>query len=157
MIEIDKRKKSKVKIELDKLAISSNGRITKKDIVAQAQKKGTALHDDFEKHGLFDAKKTMRFAQLIYAGMLLRQYKVWVQTKEDTEPIKTRAFVSLTDDMGKDNNNERGYRSLVSVMSDKEQRESLLNDAKKELNTFKNKYITLTELAPVFEAIGKVT
>lgn len=151
MYEIDKRKKSKMHSEIDAIIKKNDGAINRELVIKEAHKKGTALHEDFEKRGLFDATKAMKFAQLTYAGMILRQYKVWVSV-EDKEPVNVRALVSLTTDR----KHEGGYRPIVNVMSDTEKRETLLEDARRDLATFKKKYAVLSELAPVFAAIDQV-
>jgi len=46
---------------------------------------------------------------------------------------------------------------IERVLKTKDMRESLIAMAKKELANFKNKYKVLEELAPIFEAIEKIT
>ena len=151
MYEIDKRKKSKVNLEIDAIIKRNDGKITQDLIVKEANKKNTALHENFEKRGLFDSQKAMKFAQLTYARILMRQYSVWVSV-ENREPVKVRALVSLT----ADRKGEGGYRPIVNVMSENAMRRELLEDAKRELDAFKRKYAILSELAPVFEAIDQI-
>jgi hypothetical protein len=151
MVQIDKRKKSKLHQEIDAIALTNDGSITPEMIVEHAQIEGTALNEDFKKRDLFNPQKAMRYAHLIYARAILTQYKVWVSV-EDKDPVRVRAMVSLTTDRG-----ENGYRQLVNVLSDDEMRETLMSDAKKEMAWFKKKYAILTELAPVFTAIEAVS
>lgn len=148
MLEVDKRKKKDVNKEIDAIIKSNGGMINKSLLVEQAQVEGSALHEDFKKRGLFDSDKAMRFAQMTYAGILITQYKVWVNV-EDRDPVKVRALVSLTPERKK----EGCYRPIITVMHDDDMRKTLLEDAKKELSAFKNKYAVLSELAPVFSAI----
>lgn len=152
MYELDKRKKSKLCKELDLISKKNKGVISKPIIVEEAQIKGSYLNNLFKDKGLFDAKKTMEYAQMTFAGMILRSYQVWV-TVEDGEPIKTRGFVSLSTDRKKGTGI---YRPIVNIMKNDKHREIMLNDAIKELNAFKHKYATLTELAPIFEAIDSI-
>jgi len=145
-MEIDKRKKSKVHQELDIIIARNGGTITKENIVEEAMKPETALHKAAEKQGLFDPDKAQRFALLTWATTVLHSYHVYV-TVEQRE-IKTRAIVSLYTDRGKN-----GYRNVLAVLGDGDQRAQLLETAKRELAAFRKKYAVLTELAPIFEAI----
>lgn len=151
MIQIDKRKKSKLHQEIDDIALANEGAVTPEMIADKALIPGTALHDDFKKHDLFNSDKAMRYAHLTYARVILTQYKVWVSV-EDKDPVKVRAMVSLTTDRG-----HCGYRSLMSVMANTGQRDTLLSDAKKEMASFRRKYSILAELAPVFNAMEAVS
>ena len=63
-----------------------------------------------------------------------------------------RVFVSLTSDQQADGG---GYRRLVSVMSNKDQREQLLEDAHADMERFRQKYRHLSELAEVIAAMTK--
>ena len=151
MYELDKRRKSRLNQEIDALIKKNDGMVTKDMIVKEAQKKNTALHEHFEKKGLFEPAKAMRFAQLTYAGIIINQYKVWVSV-EEKEPVKIRALVSLTTDR----KGSGAYRPIVSVFSDEEKRMQMLDDAKREMTAFRKKYSILSELAPVFEAMAKI-
>ena len=54
-----------------------------------------------------------------------------------------------------DRSGRGGYRSLVAVLSDEDMRTQLLRDAMEDMETFQQKYQHLTELAEVFEAMGR--
>jgi len=151
-ITVDEGKKTRINQEIDTLIELNGGTVNQELIVREAHIEGTALNEDFKKRGLFDAEKTMRYAQLTYARILLANYKVWVEV-ENKEPVQIRALVSLTTDRGK---KEGGYRPIINVMNDAGLREQMLVDAKKDLAYFKKKYAVLSELAPVFEAIEEV-
>ena len=146
-MEIDKRKKSPIHKALDKLIEANGGSVTKKDIVAEALKPGTAFNKEAEKSGLLDLKKAQLFALTTWAGGILQSYRVYVTIAENRDPVRVRGIVSLLSDRGKS-----GYRSLVTVMSDDGKRAELLETAKRELAAFRKKYAILEELAPVFQA-----
>jgi hypothetical protein len=152
MVEVDKRKKSKIHYEIDAIIKKNKGVITQELIVKEAQKNGTAIHEDFKKRGLFDPQKAMQYAQLTYARVLLMHYKVWVSV-DQKEPVKVRALVNLRDERS---SKQGGYRPIISVMSDMERRKKLLSDALADMAAFRTKYQILTELEPVFEAMEKV-
>ena len=71
MVQIDKRKKSKLHREIDALALANDGSVTPEMIVEQAHIEGTAIHEDFKKHDLFNADKAIRYAHITYARMML--------------------------------------------------------------------------------------
>jgi hypothetical protein len=91
-------------------------------------------------------------------GQAAHQYRLWearklISVHVEMLPGSTEAspvFVSLRDDR-----QEGGYRTMVSVMSDSDLREQLLADALAEMEAFSAKYRRLHELADVFAAIGK--
>ena len=148
-VAINKRKKSAVSKEIDEI-VARDGSVSRKALVKEAQKKGTALHSTFEHAGMFDPKKATLFAQMTFAGYVLRRYQVSV-TVDNQEPVTVRALVSLGTDRGKN-----GYRSTIDVLGDEDQRLELLEGAKRELGAFEHKYAMLSELAPVFEAIKEI-
>jgi hypothetical protein len=118
------------------------GHITPDMLVKEATKKRSPLHGCFT----WDDKKAGVLRRLDEARYLLRMITVEVETEDD--PIVTRAFVSVTE--------ESIYTTIESALADDDMRESLLNQAKKELRSFKFKYSQLKELAVVFSAIENV-
>ncbi len=103
----------------------------------------SALHGEFEWDDT-EAAKAYRIAQ---ANQIIR---VCVRVLPSTGSLeRQRVFVSLPSDRNKGG----GYRSLVRVMSDDDQRAELLASARKELREFERKYHILQELAGVFSAI----
>ena len=131
--------------EMEAIAVRHNGLLRPADIVAFAKNKHTALHKKF----------TWDDSEAAY------QYRLWqareliaVAVVELPQTGKTyRAFVSMPDDRGEEGG---GYRTLVSIMSDKEQRARLLAHALAEFDRWKDKYESLNELADVFEARKRV-
>ena len=150
-ISVEKKNKNAVFSELDRL-VGEYGCLTRDVIVEQAKVDGSIINTAAIEHGLLDPDKAVDFALKTWAGILLRSYKVWV-TVEDKDPVKIRAMVSLTTDRRK----EGGYRHISAVMSDEVQRTTMLDDAKGELGSFRKKYSILSELAPVFAEIDKIT
>jgi hypothetical protein len=118
------------------------GFVTPEMLVKKAKAKSSPLHGCFT----WDDKKAGELRRLDEARFLLRMVTVEIET--DDEPVTTRAFVSVSDDPV--------YTTIASAMSDSDMRESLLNQAKKELRSFKSKYAQLKELAVVFTAIDKM-
>lgn len=112
-------------------------------VVRYAKNKETALHSRFEWNNTAAAEKY----RLIQAERVIRARVTIIEN--GNKSVATRAFVSLPSDR----NGKHGYRSVVSVLSDKYLRAELLESAMAELQAFQRKYKTLTELEPLFSAI----
>ncbi|MGE5562892.1 MAG: hypothetical protein ACM3ZV_06220, partial [Bacillota bacterium] len=89
------------------------------------------------------------------------QYRLWqareiIRVRVTMEPrinAETRAYVSLYSDRKQPGG---GYRAIADVLSDEERREELLQQALRDMEAFKHKYIQLKRLAPVFAAMDRV-
>jgi len=130
--------------ELDALRKKHGGMLSPAVIVKFAAKPTTALHSRFT----WDDSAAAHQYRLWQARQVLR-VSVFVPEGSKT-PV--RAYVSLRDDR----NEEGGYRATVDVLSDAALREKMLDEALEELQVFERKYRLLSELAPVFEAAGKL-
>ena len=119
-----------------------HGPVTPAMLVKEAKKKSSPIHECFT----WDDKEAGMLRRLDEARYLLRMITVEVETAD--EPIVTRAFVSVTDDTA--------YTTIKAAMDDDDMRESLLDQARKDLKSFKSKYSQLKELAVIFEAIDSV-
>jgi hypothetical protein len=129
--------------ELRRIAKSHGGVLNPHDVVEFARNEKTALHSKFT----WDDAKAGHEYRLWQARQVIR---VNVEVLEGSkEPVKV--FVSLRSDRG-----VNGYRPLVSVMSNDEQRAELLQQAKDEADAWRVKYRRLIELVPVFEAMDRV-
>lgn len=139
-------KKSVVE-ELTRIANRNNGLLRPADVVEEARDKSSPLHSRFT----WDDTKAASEYRLWQARELIRVSVEYLPHKDGQREIK--AFVSLITDREKE---AGGYRRLISVLSDKEYREQLLNDALAEMNIFRLKYRELKELAEVFEAMNGI-
>lgn len=128
-----------IKAELDKLTIG--GVLKPEDVVAFARDKQTALHSCFT----WDDTEAAHQYRLVQARQIIRVFVV----VEPGAPRNVRAFVSLTPDRKKEGG---GYRPLVSVMSDGELYQQLLQDALRELSAMQQRYRRIKELEKVFLA-----
>lgn len=117
-----------------------DGVITAEAVVDFAKDPNTALHNKFT----WDDKHASEQWRLWEARQLISTVKVIVEV--DQKEFVTRAFVHY--DKG-----ERGYVSIAKVLSDEEKKAKMLATAMNELDTFRNKYSTLNELATVLKAI----
>ena len=106
---------------------------------------GSDLHKCFtwddtvaaEKYRLYEARQ-------IVSALVVRY------SKEETgrkEPIQVRVLHRAS------TNRSAGYKPLEVIVKDKDLYKGLLEEAKAELRTFRNKYSTLSELKQIFELI----
>jgi hypothetical protein len=117
-------------------------------VVAHAKPEASPIHRVFE----WDDEVAAEEYRLIQARALCRSVVVEVQSDEAAEPVRVRAFVSVTGD-----DNSRSYQAIQEVMQDDGMREELLATAWKELSAWRRKYQVLTELSTVFNAIDQTT
>lgn len=123
--------------------LESQGKLTPHEVVEASRPDDAPLHSAFEWDDEIAAEK-YRETQASY---IIRS--VEVVPEGSSKP--TRAFVSLVI-----NENEREYHEINKVLRIRSERELLLEEAKRELMAFKNKYAVLEELADVFTVIDKV-
>lgn len=124
------------------------GKLLRRKIVEKAKDPKTALHQYF----IWDEADAAERYWLETAGAIIRAYKVWVTVSGSDKPTQIRAFVSLSSDRA----DGGGYRSVAAVLEDESMRETMLQDAIRDLKVFQRKYELLTELESVFQEIEKV-
>lgn len=132
--------------ELKRIEKANNGVLRPHDVVAFARNKKTALHSQFE----WDNRKAGDEYRLWQARQVIISVKIMPHPDAG---IVTRAYVSMKDDRAAPRG---GYRSVVTILGDKERRAQLLEEAMDELEHFKQKYKALKELAPIFAAMRSV-
>lgn len=132
--------------ELKRIAAAHNGKLMPADVVESARPKSSPLHSRFE----WDNTEAAERYRLWQARQLISVTVEYLGSGEQASLEKV--FVSLTTDRDRG-----GYRSLVTVMSDQQHRERLLEDALDEMRRFHKKYKELNELAAVFEAMKQVS
>lgn len=116
------------------------------DVVRAAKDHRSPLHSWFD----YSPKRAMEEYLRQQAEDLIQRWTV-VSTTPDGERHRFRAAVSLSVDRVKGG----GYRSTIAVLSDRDLRARLLEDALAELAAFQERYRKLKELAQVFAAIGR--
>jgi len=114
-------------------------------VVKFAENPQTKLHDQFT----WDNDAAGYQYRLWQARQIIR---VTVGIIPGTE-TRNRIFVSMMADRYSD---AGGYRAMVDVLADDEQRATMLEEALAELDVFRQKYRRLKELAAVFDAIDAV-
>jgi hypothetical protein len=127
---------------LAEIAESNNGVLQVDAVIAAARAQDSPLHSKFT----WDDTEAAHKWRQEQARALIRVTVKYLPENGNS----VRVFVSLTTDQ---RTKGGGYRQLVSVMSNEEQRAQLLEDAYSDLQRFREKYSLLTELAEVFAAI----
>jgi hypothetical protein len=129
--------------ELQRIANENSGLLLAEDVVESARDKRSVLHNSFT----WDDSEAANQYRLEQARKLIRTTVRWIEIDGDKRPV--RVFVSLTPDRDEESG---GYRDVVVVLSDKNMRRQMLEDALNELQLFEKKYAHLKELTHVFTA-----
>ena len=132
----------RVKEELELIRKKHSGLLNPVDVVEFAKNEETALHTKFT----WDNSKAAHEYRLWEARQVIRVHVTVVAGSD--EPV--RAFVSLKEDRG-----TSGYRHIQDVLSDKQLREKMLQEARAEMEVFAKKYRHLQELKPVVQAMDE--
>ena len=135
---------------LDSIA-QRDGGIHPNVIVEEAREPEALLHSCFE----WDNTEAAHKYREDQARAIVRNLVV-VHVSEDNqnEPSRTRAFVHVVtqDDGEKDSR----YLDIKSVLNDTQMRSDLLEQAKRELVSFRTKYEGISELAEIMGFINKL-
>lgn len=124
---------------------------TKHQIVDRARDEASAMHNLFEWDNEVAGEK-WREEQ---ASCILRHLKVtFIDAHPDGDDDK-KLFQPVRLFYG-DPVKSEGFRSIITIMENKEQYKQLLERAKVELKSFRTKYAMLTELKAVFDVIDRV-
>lgn len=134
-----------IKLELETLAEANNGLLRPETVVEFARNPNTALHSRFE----WDDTEAATKYRIWQARQLI---KVVVNILPNENETEYQVFVSLKSDRL----NGGGYRALVDVMSNDDQRKELLTQAHNDFKLWQKKYQQLKELAPVFDKMAEV-
>ena len=118
-----------------------NGKITPEEVLKKAKDENSELHKCFEWNDSVAAEKY----RLQQAGNVIRML-VYKSEKENTEPV--RAFHITTE--------KNTYQPTRTFLVQQDEYQSLLKRAMAELEAFKKKYHTLSELESVFEAMEMI-
>lgn len=141
-----KDKAPSVTDELRIIAERNNGVLVPKHVVTYARNASTALHGLFE----WDDGKAAEAHRLEQARHIIRVRVADLPMAGSDMTVSVREYVHLSkDDVGV-------YRRVEDVLGSKAQRSVMLDDAKRDLRAFRDKYIALAELAGVRKEIAKV-
>ena len=134
-----------VREELKRIAKRNDGVLTAEAVVEAARNDDSPLHSAFT----WDDTEAAIKWRLHQARNIILRIKVEVSDVK-AHTVTIREWASLTPDRLEDGG---GYREVVRVMRNEDQRAQLLADALAELDRISEKYRTLSELAEVFAAI----
>lgn len=132
--------------ELDRIASRNGGILQPEKVVEEARNSRSPLHSKFQ----WDDTIAAHEYRIFQARNLIR---VAVNVIPNGDETAERIWVSLRSDQQSEGG---GYRALVDVLSDKQLRKQLLDEALKDMEYFQEKYSHLKELSEVFLAIKKI-
>ena len=118
------------------------GEVSAEVFLESARSEKSEMHTLFE----WDDKAAAEKYRIAQARIIISSIRVNV-VSEDTEPVITKAFVQYEA-------KQSGYISICKAMEDKEKRENVMEQAKKELRWFTEKYKSFDELSGVIDAIN---
>ena len=120
--------------------LETEGRLTAKALLDESRAEGSPLHDEFEWNDGIAAEKYRENQARHIINCL-------VTVHESASP--TRSFFNIECKTAE-------YRSVTAIMQNSESRDQLLSLALRELDAFKQKFSSLSELAAVFAAIEEI-
>jgi len=120
--------------------------LTPENLVNASRPEDAPLHSEFE----WDDKVAAEEFRRTQARQMICNLSIVIE-EEKTEPV--RAFFSLQNGFRK---NTGTYESTIVILGDNEKRKKLFDNAKRDMEAFKNKYQMLTELADVFAAMDAI-
>ena len=137
---------------LESIRNKNSGLITADAVVAEAEEKDCAIHEEFEwddsiaahEHRLETARALTRSIRVVREeapNVSGRQYEVQVVPSEEAEERGIPA---------------RSYRTTEDILKDPIERDRLIGRALRELAAFRERYAGISELAVVFSAIDDV-
>lgn len=118
------------------------GEVTGEIFLESARSEKSEMHKLFE----WDDRKAAEEFRKAQARTIISSIRVTV-VSDEAEPVITRAFVQYEPQ-------KSGYISIRNAMEDIEKKESVLDQARKELKWFTEKYKSFEELAAVVESIN---
>lgn len=133
--------------ELRRLEEKNGGRLLPQLVVKAARSKVSPLHQHFE----WDDSAAAEKYRVEQARALIRVCVEYVGDSDNKRKIN--AFVSLTTDR----NAGGGYRTMTRVLAMDSMRAQLIEDAKLEMDRFRAKFSSVTELAGVLSEMAEAS
>ena len=125
-----------------------HGALTPELVVREARKKTSPLHACFEWDDTKAAEKYRKYEARNLTGAVL------VVTQQTSEPV--RAFHNVPITIKSDDERARGYVSLDVAINDPDHRNYLLQQAFRDLASWKKKYSELKELHSIFSQADRL-
>lgn len=123
------------------------GMIKPEHFVEEASAEDSPLHNMLE----WDDTKAGRAHRLYQARSIIRCVYI-KRVEQSNQPARIAAFVSISDA-----EDGRRYVPTIAAMSDADQREMVLHNAREDLMRWRNKYEALEEFSELFVTIDRVT
>jgi hypothetical protein len=124
--------------------------ISPKQVVELAKSKNCPFHNYFD----WNDKKAGNKHRLHQARMLINSIQVVVII--DNKPQKRKAWFSVKEHIGFNDETARNYASFDRVINDENLREQILNKALSEVRYWREQYKIYSELMPIFKSINVV-
>ena len=134
--------------EVETVRKSKGGTVVPEDLVEVARDEANPLHPEFE----WDDTKAAHTYRLRQAGGILRHLVVVRKEIKSERPVRVFGVIKGESQWGQP---KPLYQSQDEIMADPNLRAQVLQRARSELKSFRNKYADLQELAAVFRAIEK--
>jgi hypothetical protein len=128
---------------IESLRIKRGGTLTAEDVLSDAKRARSPLHDHFEWNDSAAAEQY----RLVQAREILRAIVV---VYEEAECNPVRAFVTVNADAGTQ------FTSIEHAMSESDLRMQVLQRAKRELDDWRRRYSDLVEFSKLFTVIDKI-
>jgi len=135
--------------ELEKIAKENKGRLEPQMVVENAREKDSVLHDYFN----WDDSTAAESWRRQQARLLINHIDMVIHYGNEEKTIK--AFVNLIVQNGKEEEKNK-YIPIEIAVKDEGMRKQLIEEALKEIISWKKKYKEYQELALIFGAIKEV-
>lgn len=130
--------------ELERIGNESG--VTAKNVVAASKPEDAVLHPCFEWDDKTAAERWREHQARRMVGSLVTVHVEQNENEKCHSTNAVRAFVNVSGD----------YKPLMTVLKVKEYKEEMLDNAKRDMRAFEDKYSSLKELSDVFHAIHDV-
>lgn len=115
--------------------------VTPQNVVDLARNEKSAIHNDFEWNDTVAGEKY----RLIQAAEMIRNFVI-VREDKEAEPVRALQISTTVNE----------YKPVEIILRNEDEYQALLKRALAELEAFKRRYQTLTELEPIFEAMKQI-
>ena len=130
---------------LEAIRARKGGQLDRRDVLADARKTRSPLHQAFEWEDSVAAEQY----RLMQAGHLLRAITVVFEDAPQSEPIRAFVHVSKGDD-------DAAFTHISVALADADMKAQLLKQALAEIEGWRRRYAHLEELSIIFAAADEV-
>lgn len=136
--------------EVEAIRKKAGGSVDPEDVVKRAKGKRNVLHPLFE----WDDSKAAHAHRVECARGLMRSFHV---VYKEHPAVETRLYESVTVvSPSKGDRGRRVYEPVAEILADPDKRSSLMDEAMRDLATFRRKYRVLQELAIIHRNIDEL-